>query len=247
MKRILIVGATSAMAKGCSRALAEQGHSLFLCSRKTSDIDELKDDLLARGAAQVAGITLEINNLSRHKMVLETAHKELGGLDIVLLAHGTLPDQPVCEQNVDKTIDALQTNAVSTIAFITRVANQFEAWGKGTIAAISSVAGDRGRQSNYVYGAAKSCLTTYLQGLRNRLYKSSVRVVTIKPGLIISPMTADFEKGALWAEADTVGRKIADVLVAGTQDVVYVPGFWRWIMMVICLIPETVFKRLSLG
>ena len=247
MKRILIVGATSAMAKGCGRALAEQGHSLFLCSRKMNDIDELKHDLLARGAGHVSGITLEINNLSRHKIVLETAHKELGGLDIVLLAHGTLPDQMICEQNVDKTIEALQTNAVSTIALLTRIANQFEAWGSGTIAAISSVAGDRGRQSNYVYGAAKSCLTTYLQGLRNRLHQSGVRVVTIKPGLVISPMTADFKKGALWAEADTVGRKMADVLIKGKQDVVYLPGFWRWIMTAICLIPEILFKKLSLG
>ncbi|WP_461537190.1 SDR family oxidoreductase [Spongorhabdus nitratireducens] len=247
MKRILIIGATSAMAKGCARAMAEQGHSLFLCARKMAEIEELKHDLLARGAGSVSAMTLDINNLSRHKAVLETAYQELDGLDLVLLAHGTLPNQQQCEQNVDKTIEALQTNAVSSIAFLTRVANQFEQWGQGTIAAISSVAGDRGRQSNYVYGAAKNCLTTYLQGLRNRLDKAGVRVVTIKPGLVISPMTADFEKGPLWASADDVGRRMARVLLEGKQDVVYLPGFWRWIMMAICMIPETIFKRMSLG
>lgn len=242
-----MVGATSAMAKGCARALAEQGLSLFLCARDYKALEELKQDLEARGAHQVGCTVLDMNHHAQHQPVLDMASETLGGLDAVFIAHGTLPDQTACEQSVEATLEALNTNAISSIALMTRVASEFAQSGSGTIAAISSVAGDRGRQSNYVYGAAKGCLSVYLQGLRNRFGQSGVRIVTFKPGLVSSPMTADFKKSALWAEADDIGRKMADVLLHGKQDVVYLPGFWRWIMGIIGMIPESLFKRLSIG
>ena len=188
-----------------------------------------------------------MNHYDQHQAVLDKAIDFLGRIDMVLLAHGTLPDQTACENSVSETLEALNTNALSAISFITLISHTFEQQGYGTIAAISSVAGDRGRQSNYVYGAAKGCLSLYLQGLRNRFGKTAIRVVTIKPGLVISPMTESFEKGGLWADAQRVGEDIGRVMLEGRQDIVYLPGFWRWIMLVIGLIPERLFKRLSIG
>ena len=247
MKKVLIAGATSAMAKHCARYLAEVGCSLFLCARNGDALNELEQDLTGRGASQTGSAVLDMNHHDQHEVVLEQAKECLGGLDMVLLAHGTLPDQTDCEKSVSEMLASFNTNALSAIAFITLAANFFEQQGQGTIAAISSVAGDRGRKSNYVYGAAKGCLSLYLQGLRNRFGKTAIRVVTIKPGLVISPMTEDFEKGALWADADSVGRSIGHIMLEGKQDIVYLPGFWRWIMLIIGIIPERLFKRLSIG
>lgn len=131
------------------------------------------------------------------------------------------------------------------IALLTNIANRFEAQKKGTIAVISSVAGDRGRQSNYVYGSAKAMVTTFTSGLRQRLYKSGVSVITIKPGFVDTPMTADFKKGFLWASSG----KIASIIFMAcnkNSNVVYAPWFWEFIMMVIRLMPEFLFKRMEL-
>jgi len=247
MKRILIAGATSTMAKYSARYCAENGCSLFLCGRSEEALQELKQDLSARGAHQTGYAVLDMTDYDQHQAVIDKANDFLGGIDMILLAHGTLPDQMACEKSVAETLDALNTNALSAIAFITLISQQFEQQGHGTIAAISSVAGDRGRQSNYVYGAAKGCLSLYLQGLRNRFGKTNIRVVTIKPGLVISPMTDGFEKGALWADAQKVGEGIGKVMLKDKQDIVYLPSFWRWIMLAIGVIPERLFKKLSIG
>ena len=140
----------------------------------------------------------------------------------------------------------IETNALSLISLATLAANRFEAEKRGVIAAIASVAGDRGRASNYVYGAAKGMVAIFLSGLRNRLARSGVAVVTIKPAFVDTPMTASFEKkGLLWAKPDAVAAGIVRA-IDRRADVVYLPGFWRLIMLVIRHIPEAAFKRLSL-
>ncbi|MCG8081658.1 MAG: SDR family NAD(P)-dependent oxidoreductase, partial [Candidatus Thiodiazotropha taylori] len=138
-----------------------------------------------------------------------------------------------------------EVNALTTISLLTNLANYFEAQQRGSIVVISSVAGDRGRQSNYVYGAAKGAVTIFLQGLRNRLTKSGVNVLTVKPGFVDTPMTADFPKGALWASSEKVAQDINKAIDA-QKSVAYVPWFWRYIMLIIKSIPEMVFKKLSL-
>ena len=143
------------------------------------------------------------------------------------------------------TLREIDNNGLSVIALCTLLGNRFEAQGSGSIAVISSVAGDRGRQSNYVYGAAKGMVTRFLQGLRNRLAKENVQVLTIKPGFVDTPMTAAFKKGALWAQPADVARGILAAIDKG-KDEVYLPGFWRLIMLVIRHIPEFIFKKLSL-
>ena len=243
--KILIIGATSAIAAATARLFADAGHALFLAARDSGKLEATADDLRVRGAAQVETATLDVLDFDRHEPVLRAAIDALDGLDLVLLAHGTLPDQAACERSFDETRRELEINALSSISLLTFVANHFQAKGAGQIAVITSVAGDRGRQSNYVYGAAKGALSIFLQGLRNRLYKSGVHVLTIKPGFVDTPMTANFDKGPLWASPEQVAEGIVRALKKET-DVTYLPWFWRYIMLLIRLIPERLFKRLSL-
>ena len=245
MQKILIIGATSAIAEATARLWATRGDALFLVARKAAQLNTIADDLRIRGAASVGCFTMDACDTSAHATMLEAAEKALGGLDVALIAHGSLPDQKACEASVELTLKEIDTNALSVIALLTRLAEGFEKQGSGTLAVISSVAGDRGRQSNYVYGAAKGMVSLFMQGLRNRLAKKGVQVVTIKPGFVDSPMTAAFPKGALWAKPDAIARGIVRA-IDRNADEVYLPGFWRLIMFIIRHIPERVFKKLSL-
>jgi short-subunit dehydrogenase len=137
------------------------------------------------------------------------------------------------------------TNCISVISLLTHLANYFEKQRSGCVAVITSVAGDRGRQSNYVYGAAKGAVNIFLQGMRNRLSKVGVTVLTIKPGLVDTPMTAGLPKNFLFADPAVVGTRIFNAIMRG-KEIVYVPWFWRWIMLIIRTIPESVFKRMKL-
>jgi len=245
MQKILIIGATSAIAEACAKRFAAQGHSLFLLARNTERLESLAQDLRVRGAKAVHCATFEANALDSHPALLEQVKTELNGLDRVLIAHGTLSDQQACEQSVELTLQELQTNALSIIALLTRLAGYFEEQRHGCIAVIGSVAGDRGRQSNYIYGTAKGALSIFLQGLRNRLQKSDVQVLTIKPGFVDTPMTASFPKGPLWASPEKVALDI-DKAIEKKKDVLYTPGFWLLIMLIIKSVPERLFKHLSL-
>lgn len=245
MQKILIIGATSAIAEAYAKRCAVQGHSLFLLARNTERLESLAQDLRVRGAKAVHCATFEANALDSHPALLGRVKTELGGLDRVLIAHGTLGDQRACEQSVEQTLQELQTNALSAISLLTLLANHFEQQRHGCIAVISSVAGDRGRQSNYVYGTAKGALSIFLQGLRNRLHKSGVQVLTIKPGFVDTPMTATFPKGPLWASPEKVAQDI-EKAIEKKKDVLYTPGFWRLIMSIIKAVPEMIFKKLSL-
>ncbi len=245
MRKVLIIGAASAIAQAAARQFAGAGDALFLVARDQNKLNVIAADLRVRGASSVGSFALDVLDYEQHQSTLEAAIAVMEGLDIALLAHGTLPDQPLCEAEFSEAKREFEVNALSSISLLTYIANYFEQEKRGTIVAISSVAGDRGRQSNYLYGAAKGALSIFLQGLRNRLYKSGVAVITIKPGFVDTPMTAAFTKGALWAKPET----IADYIVRAIDkksDVVYAPWFWRIIMWVIKLIPEPVFKRLSL-
>jgi short-subunit dehydrogenase len=169
----------------------------------------------------------------------------LGGLDAVLIAHGTLSDQAACQQSVELTMRELNINFLSVVSLLTLLGNHFEQQRRGVIAVISSVAGDRGRGSNYVYGTAKAGVSAFLQGLRNRLAKVGVQVLTIKPGLVDTPMTAHLKKNRLYSPPSVVGEGIYHAMKQG-RDVAYLPWFWRYIMLIILHIPELIFKRMSL-
>jgi short-subunit dehydrogenase len=244
-QRVLIIGATSAIAHAVARRCAARGARLFLIARRAEALDANAADLRVRGAAQVETALLDANDTARHAAVLDRAFSAFGGFDAALVAHGTLPDQARCERSVEAALESFDTNARSVIALLTELANRFEAQGGGAIGVISSPAGDRGRASNYVYGAAKAAVSNFASGLRHRLFTKGVRVLTIEPGFVDTPMTAAFDKGALWASPDRVAVDIERALARGF-GVVYTPWFWRWIMLLIKHVPERVFVRTRL-
>jgi decaprenylphospho-beta-D-erythro-pentofuranosid-2-ulose 2-reductase len=187
-----------------------------------------------------------MNDFDAHRPMLDACLATLGGIDVALIAHGTLADQKACEQDVATALRELSTNGLSVIALLTPLANLMEAAKSGTIAVISSVAGDRGRPSNYVYGTAKAAVTTFCDGLRARLYKSGVHVLNIKPGFVDTPMTAGMPlPGPLVAKPERVAADIVRA-VDRKKDAIYTPWFWSGIMLIIRSIPGFVFKRLSL-
>jgi short-subunit dehydrogenase len=246
MRKILIIGATSAIAQATARLFAARGDALFLVARNAAHLRDVAADLNVRGAMRAATATLDVTDFGAHERMLDNAVRELGGIDVVLIAHGTLSDQAQCQASVADLRREFDVNALSTMALLTPLANRLEAQGHGTLAVISSVAGDRGRQSNYVYGAAKAALSAFLGGLRQRLAKANVDVLTIKPGFVDTPMTAAIAaKGALWAQPERVAAGIVKA-IERRRSVVYLPWFWRPIMFVIRSIPEPLFKRIRL-
>lgn len=241
--RVLIIGASSAIATEVARAYAEHGSHLLLVGRRRERLAALADDLRVRGAAGVETAVLDVLNHGGHAEIVRQAFAST--LDVALIAYGALPDQKQCEREAEEAVRALDVNLTSSVALLTRLANGFEEQRHGTIAVIASVAGDRGRQSNYVYGAAKGGLEVFLQGLRNRLHRAGVSVVTLKPGLVDTPMTKHLPKSPLFSTARRAGRAIHCAIEA-RRDVAYIPWFWRPIMTVITFLPEPVFKRLRL-
>ncbi len=245
MKKILIIGATSVIAEHCARLWAVRGDVLYLVARNEERLSAIASDLKAKGAVQTYTCHMDLNEMNNHVAMLDKAELELDGIDTVLIAHGTLSNQKNCEQSVIEAIAEIQTNALSIVSLLTLIANRFEKKRNGTIAVISSVAGDRGRISNYVYGSSKAMVTSFTSGIRQRLHKANVAVVTIKPGFVDTPMTTHFKKGLLWAKPDFVSAKIVKA-IDQRKDEVYVPSFWWFIMTAIKMIPENIFKRINI-
>lgn len=245
MKNILIIGATSAIATACARLWVAQGATFFLVGRTAEKLSQVAADLSARGAT-VHTHVLDLTQFDQHAAMLDACYAALGQVDIALVAHGTLPDQKACEQDAQLAVKELNNNGLSVIALLTDLANRTEAKKSGCIAVISSVAGDRGRPSNYLYGAAKGAVTDFCSGLRGRLFKTGVHVLTIKPGFVDTPMTQGLAlPKLLLATPDKVARDIVKA-VEKRRDTLYTPWFWRYIMLIIIHIPGAVFKRLSL-
>jgi hypothetical protein len=245
MQNILIIGATSAIAQATIRRYADQHATLYLLGRNAAQLELIANDAKVRGAQAVHFAPLNVNDFEAHHGALTQAFDTLGTLDVVLIAHGTLPNQIACQHDIGLLLNELTTNAISTVALLSDLANRLEQQQSGTLAVITSVAGDRGRQSNYVYGAAKSMVSTFLQGLRNRLNGRGVHVLDIKPGFVDTPMTAEFKKGALWATPDQVAKAIVRA-IKKRQNTLYTPFFWAGIMWIIRMIPEFIFKKLKL-
>ena len=245
MSNILILGATSTIAKHTIRLFAADEHSLYLVARNEDKLASMKQDMLVRGAKDVNYESLDLSDDKQHIDLMSRVTETMGSIDTVLIAYGTLSDQNVSIESYANTLKELQINCLSVISLLTILANQMEQQGSGSIAVISSPSGDRGRQSNYIYGTAKGALTIFLQGLRNRLSKSNVHVLTIKPGFVDTPMTKDFKKGFLWANPEVISKGIYNA-IKKKREVVYLPFFWRYIMIIIKSIPEKLFKYLSL-
>jgi decaprenylphospho-beta-D-erythro-pentofuranosid-2-ulose 2-reductase len=244
-KRILVLGATSGIAEACCRLWADRGDSLYLVARNADKLTAVAADMRTRGAAYVDTAVANLDDTASHPELLAHAINSLAGLDIAFLALGVLGDQPIAERSFADANQILHTNFTAPVSLLTWLANYTAQRHAGTLAVLSSVAGERGRKSNYIYGSSKAGLTAFTDGLRNRIDREGVRVMTIKPGPVKTSMTEGMKGSGKFADVDTVAATLVKAIDAGT-DVVYVPGIWAVIMAVIRLIPERVFKKLNL-
>lgn len=244
-KNILIIGATSAIAEATARLWAAERAQLYLVARNADKLSLVARDLKTRGA-EIIQDWLDVNEFERHAPVIEAAFNALERIDVVLLAHGDLPDQRRCEMSAEAALEALKTNATSTVSLLTLIANRMQGQGSGVIAVIGSVAGDRGRKSNYVYGSSKALLAAFSEGLAGRLDACGVRVILVKPGLVDTPMTAQFKKGLLWARPESIAAIIHARVGAARSGTFYAPRFWRPIMAVVRSLPDRIIYRLNI-
>jgi hypothetical protein len=241
---VAIFGAGSAIAEQVARLLASRGARLVLVARDPDRLERIAADLRLRGAAAVDTLVADLDDPATLGPLLAAVEARLGSPELALVAFGTLGDQAAIARDPDATRRALTTNFLSPACLLTALAGRMEAAGRGTLAVVTSVAGDRGRASNYVYGAAKGGLSTFLEGLRHRLAPSGVTVLDIRPGLVDTPMTAGMPKvGPLWATPERVARDIERAIRA-RRSVLYTPWFWRWIMLGVRAVPEPLFHRL---
>jgi short-subunit dehydrogenase len=242
---VLILGATSAIARAAAVAFAAKDYPLYLAGRDRDELERLAVDLNIRYGSDVRWGLFDAENFASHAAFVNDVQAEAGALYGVLLAFGYLGDQQLAAHDARERELIIARNLTGAVSILEHCAHVLEQRRAGFIIAISSVAGDRGRQSNYLYGAAKGGLHIYLQGLRNRLFHAGVRVVTVKPGFVDTAMTFGRPRMFLLARPEQVGQRIVAAL-ARRADVIYVPWFWRYIMLAIRLLPETLFKRLKL-
>lgn len=239
-ERVLLVGATSAIAAEVAKLYAARGARLHLVARNAQKLEALVETL---ANAAVSHAVADFARLEGVEALVRTAVSELGGIDVVLIAHGDLGDQLKSEASFDHAEAIFRANLLSVIAFLVPLANVLESQRAGTLGVITSVAGERGRPRNYTYGAAKGALNVYLQGLRSRLFAAGVRVVTLKLGPVDTPMTVNHTKNALFGQPQKVASDIVDALESGATEA-YVPWFWGAIMPVVRSTPERLFQLL---
>jgi short-subunit dehydrogenase len=244
MQRILIIGATSAIAEATARLFAERGDGLYLLARDGEHLRTIAADLATRGAARVETATLNVGDFNAHAAAIDTTWRELESIDVALIAHGSGAYDHGHLQSLEALRQSFDTNATATIALMARIGMRMAQQGHGTLAVIASVAGDRGRAFNLLYGSAKAAVSTYASGLRQHLLRSNVHVLTIKPGQVDTPMTAGLRKTALFAEPETIARGIVRA-IDRRRNVVYLPWFWRPLMSAVRSIPEPLWKRMK--
>jgi decaprenylphospho-beta-D-erythro-pentofuranosid-2-ulose 2-reductase len=244
-KKILVLGATSGIAEATCRIWATQGARLFLAARNADKLAAVAADLTTRGASYVDTAVVDLDDTAQHPALLAHAINSLTGMDIAYLAHGILGEQPQAEQEFAHAEQILHTNFIAPVSMLTWLANYCVQRHAGVLAVISSVAGDRGRKSNYLYGASKAGLSTFLGGLRNRVDREGVTVLTIKPGPTKTAMTSGMKGSEKFADVNKVAQTIT-AAIDKRRDSLYVPFQWQPIMFVIRNIPESIFKKLNL-
>ena len=242
--RIAIFGATSAIAEATARQWAGEGARFFLVGRKEIVLGDIAADLKARGAVEVMTRVADLARLDGLGALCREAEEALQGIDIALIAHGVLPNQVAVTTSVEALIDNLTVNAMSPAGLMVELGQIMRRQGHGSLVVLSSVAGDRGRPSNWAYGGAKAMLSVMGEGMALELDASGVNVIVVKPGFVDTPMTADFAKGPLWASPETVASRIVRAVARGHGGTVYAPGWWRWIMAVVKFAPAFVVRRL---
>lgn len=242
---VVILGAVSGMAIEVERIYAGRGDALGLFAIEADDVADIAKDLLVRGAAKAEVTVLDLAAESDHESRLREMDARLGGIDVVILTYGILGNQTLAKTDLAHARRILDTDFTSAALWMMAAAKVVKP--SGSIAVISSVAGDRGRMSNYVYGAAKGGLALLAQGMAHDLAVTGPHVVAIKPGFVITPMTAALKRGGpLWATAQTLAKIIVKAIDKKQGPIVYAPWFWRWIMLIIRTVPAGVFHKTKL-
>ncbi len=243
-QRVLILGATSAIAQEFARHLAERQCKLVLVARNCQRLEAVAGDLVARGAVEAKPLVSDLSRPDEHAAVLDQAWNHFGGIDLAFLAYGTYAERDEAERSCT-LLTLLETDFVSAAHLSVGIASRFLESNTGYLAVITSVAGDRGRKRNYVYGSAKGGLSILLQGLNHKLATSRVRISDIKLGMADTPMTAQMPKSPLKVSS---ARAVAAMLrgIERERPVIYAPGFWRWVMLVVRWIPRPIMNRLDI-
>lgn len=236
---VLILGAKSDIGIAVAKKFALEGYDIQLAGRNLEEIESIKDDLQARFDVNIKAYDLDITNYDEF---VDFTNKLKNLPDVVICSVGNMPAQNICEENLDLRTNVFRTNFEGPANILSEIANLFEKRSYGTIVGISSVAGERGRASNYIYGSAKAGFTAFLSGLRNRLYKSNVNVITVLPGPVFTKMTKGMSLPKLLTNTK---ENVADDIyraVINKRDIVYTLKIWKLIMSVIKFIPEKIFK-----
>lgn len=243
--RVVILGALSGMATEIARIYAARGAEFGLLGSSAERLDDLSADLRVRGAGKIKVLAANLSAPASYEGIIGEFADEMGGIDVLILAYGVLGDQARARQDLGHASEILTTDFLSAALWLLAAAKRMK--GKGTIAVFSSVAGDRGRQSNYVYGSAKAGLAVFAQGMAHDLAATGPRIIVVKPGFVVTPMTEAMNRsGLLWTGAKRAARIVVDAIDRRRGPFVYVPGFWRWIMLIIRLVPAPIFHRTKL-
>lgn len=245
MTRIVIFGATSAIAQAAARQWVAAGGARFvLVGRNETALGDIAADLTARGAADVKVRAADLAALDGLGRLCAEAEEALGGIDIALIAHGVLPDQARVTASADALLVNLGVNALSPAALMVEIGQIMKGRRHGSLVVVSSVAGERGRPSNWAYGGAKAMLSVMGEGMGLELDSAGVNVLVVKPGFVDTPMTADFPKGPLWASADQVAGAIVRAVEKKQNGVIYAPAWWRLVMLAVRFAPAFIVRRL---
>ncbi|WP_321364456.1 SDR family oxidoreductase [uncultured Celeribacter sp.] len=240
----IILGATSSMARAMARRLAKEGATLILCGRDMEDLAASAEDCKARGASEALAMRFDARDNATFGPIVERAILNEGAINCAVFV-GSMPEQSAIDAEPSLIGGVVQDSHIGPATFLSMLAPHMEARGQGTVVGVGSVAGDRGRIGNYVYGSAKAGFATYLSGLRNRLTRAGGHVVTVKPGFVDTAMTWGIEGMFLVASPDAVAKDILKA-VEKKKNVIYTPFFWRYIMLIIRHIPEFIFKKMSI-
>lgn len=243
MSYVLIIGAKSDIAKEVARTYAKNGYNLYLAARNSEELEDLQQDIQVRSGVEVKLKEFDITSYEEHKKFYsELEEKPLG----VVVVSGYMAEQKAAQKEWNKTLETINVNYTGAVSILNIIANDFEAERRGFIVGVSSVAGDRGRKANYIYGSAKAAFSAYLSGLRNRLYESGVSVLTVKPGFVNTKMTENLDLPQnLTAEPEDVANDIYNAQQKG-RNILYTKSIWMLIMLIIKHIPEFIFKKMSI-
>ncbi|MCX7880487.1 MAG: SDR family NAD(P)-dependent oxidoreductase [Ignavibacteria bacterium] len=245
MEKILVLGAYSGIAQQVLYNFAKEGPFFFLVGKDYEKLKIVGDHLKVLGANSVHLEPFDMNKLESHEELFAKSLSVMGSVDILFISYGILSKQSEVERNTNQLLENYFTNAISVVHFISKVLGYFRARNEGTIAVVTSVAGERGRKSNFYYASAKSSVDVFLQGLRHSLSNTNVSVVTIKPGVVDTPMTRELERKFLVASSKKVGKDIYDA-IKSKKKLVYTPWYWRYIMLVIRNLPDFIFNKLDI-